>query len=395
MIHEGLNSMLKKSMTSKERILAAFTRKPVDYVPCSPFYNFLNPIQRIGHKYKFLWGISQKELIDYNVNVLGTDPFVTVDIYGYACDSEITSQVWIDNGILHKKYYTPSGELHAAVKYNEKWPHGYDIPLFSDFNVGHYVEAWIKSYNDLECLKHVMKPMKGKDDINQIRLRYKEARDLANLYGELPVITSIGMGLAGAMHLFGAEGICIAAIDEPELVDSYLEIEHKINLYYMEMAVDLGVDIIRRNGFYETCDYYSPYMLDKFLYKRLQKEIELVHQGGKVIGYTVNTGVMPMLDYLSRLDFDCIMHIDIAHNHTNIKKINTSLGTRKSFWIGPSSVYHIYNGSPEDVRKAVNEVFHVFGKTGLIITACPSTHSIIPWENTVTMIDEWKKLKNN
>lgn len=43
---------------------------------------------------------------------------------------------------------------------------------------------------------------------------------------------------------------------------------------------------------------------------------------------------------------------------------------------------------------AVREVFDVFGPTGLLLTACPSAHSIMPWENTLAMIDEWRRLRD-
>ena len=73
---------------------------------------------------------------------------------------------------------------------------------------------------------------------------------------------------------------------------------------------------------------------------------------------------MPMLDYLKGLDFDAILHLDIA-----------------------------FDG--HDIEKVVREVFRVFGNTGLLITACPSAHSIMPWENTLAMVDEWKKLRSD
>ena len=102
-----------------------------------------------------------------------------------------------------------------------------------------------------------------------------------------------------------------------------------------------------------------------------------------------------MLDYLEKLDFDCIMNIDIGFKDVDLVKIYGRLGKKKSFWIGPSNTYHMWDKDPDIVRKAVRNVFEVFGqrKTGLLITACPSAHSIMPWENTLAMIDEWKKLK--
>lgn len=387
------NRSFTKEMSARERFIAAINHDPVDYTPCSPFFNMLTPQQRVGKRYNFPWGPSQLENIDYCVKELGIDPTLTINIGGYAIESEVSTKIWFEGRILHKTYFTPSGELHASIKYTESWPHGYDIPIFSDFNVGHFVEPWIKTMQDIECLKHIIKPFKSKEFISELRNEFQMMKELSVRYGDLAIISHIGLGLTAALLAFGSEGVCTKAIDEPELIHAFIELEHTSNMYYMELAAELGVDLIRRNGFYETCDFYSPTMLESFLSKPLAEEISIVHQSGKLIGYTVNTGVMPMLDYLDKLDFDCLMHIDIAFKDTDISKIHDKLGDKKSFWIGPSSAYHIWSDDTNIVRKAVRDVFEVFGTEGLLITACPSAHSIMPWENTLAMIDEWKKLR--
>ena len=53
----------------------------------------------------------------------------------------------------------------------------------------------------------------------------------------------------------------------------------------------------------------------------------------------------------------------------------------------------MWSADPNVVRQAVRTTFDAFGKRGLLITACPSVHSIMPWENTLAMVDEWKKLR--
>ena len=62
----------------------------------------------------------------------------------------------------------------------------------------------------------------------------------------------------------------------------------------------------------------------------------------------------------------------------------------KSLFTGPSSTFHLWNG-PEPTREAVRTVFHCFGETGLILAPCVSAHSIMPWESTEAMVDEWKR----
>ena len=348
---------MKQQMTSRERVIAAMKREDVDHVPCSPRYNPLYPEQRVGHGWHFPWGPSELEMAEYNTTVLGVDPVLAVSIEAYEPAPGVASRTWMDNGILHKAYATPAGELHASVRHSALWPHGMNIPFFSDFNIGHFVEPWITTAEDVQRLSH------------------------------------IGRGLTGAMHLFGAEPLCLATVENPALVEAWLELEHRLTLQFMQEAAELGVDIIVRNGFYETCDFYSPATLEHLLADRLTEEADLVRSAGKVAGYVANTGVMPMLDHLARLPFHCIMCLDISFHDVDCGVVQTKLGGSKSFWTGPSGAYDIAQGTPVQVRAAVRRAFESFGPRGLVITACPSSHSIMPWENTVAMIDEWKKLR--
>ena len=200
------------------------------------------------------------------------------------------------------------------------------------------------------------------------------------------------MGLTGALQLFGAKELCIMTIEQPELVNAYLEYEHQLNLRTIEFLGDLGVDIIRRNGFYETADFYGPAMLDRFLESRLRKEADAAHEFGVLMSYTVHTGVMPILDYLAGLNMDSLFGIDIAFKGMDLLTLREKLAPTKSFWTGPSSTYHLWQG-PDATRQAVRDVFEVFGKTGLILSPCVSAHSIMPWESTLAMIEEWRKLR--
>ncbi|HJN19135.1 MAG TPA: hypothetical protein QGH10_26825, partial [Armatimonadota bacterium] len=199
-------------------------------------------------------------------------------------------------------------------------------------------------------------------------------------------------GLTGAMHLMGASEICLMSIDNPELIDDYLEHEHAANLRAIEVLGELGADIVRRNGFYETADFYSPATLDRFLTRRLNAEADATRAAGMVTAYTAHTGVMPILDYLANLTLESIVGIDIAFEGVDIAAIHSALAPSKSFWIGPCSTNHIWGG-PEPTRQAVRDVMDCFTPTGLILSQCVSSHSIMPWDSTEAMIDEWNRLR--
>ncbi len=380
-------------MTSRQRLLSALRREPVDYVPCCAAFNPLDETLRRGHKWNFPWPptATQEEQLKYQVEHLGLDQIVGVPIYLCRPSADLESNSWAKNGILHKSYRTPAGELHASVRYDEAWPHGQDIPFYSDFNVGHFVEPWIQSETDLACFTQIVRLCDTREVLDEARAWVEQARQLAERY-RLATVACVGTGLTGALQMFGATQLCMMTLENPDLITAYVEHEHRINLRTIEVLGDCGVDIVRRNGFYETADFYGPDMLEQFVGSRVRREAETVRTAGMLSSYTVHTGVMPILDYLASLTVDSFFGIDVAFNGIDLDAVKRRLCGNKSFWIGPSSTFHLWNG-PDATREAVRQVFDVFGKTGLIISPCVSAHSIMPWESTLAMIDEWKKLR--
>lgn len=381
------------SMTSRERMLAAIRRQPVDHVPCAPWCNPLSEQQRVGHRYQFPWGPSERERCEYLVRELGTDTVVGAGGGGYEPAPEVSSRVWLEGDHIHKVYDTPAGKLGSMVRYDDRWPHGLDIPFFSDFNPGHAVKFWIESEEDLACLSHILRPVQSQEILDRQRFAAHEIRRRIAEPLQLATSGAGGMGLTGAQQMFGPTNLCLLTMDNPGLVEGYLALEHRCNLRSIEINLDLGVDIIMRNGFYETTDFYSPALLKRLLFDKLQAESRLIHQGGAVETYTVNTGVMGMADYLRRLEVDCLLSIDIAFHDMDLPAFHSAMAGSKSYWTGPSSSYQLQEKDPEVTRQAVRKCFEVFGQTGFILSPAPSVHSIMPWENLLALVDEWKRLR--
>jgi len=380
-------------MTSRERLLAGLSREEVDHIPCCAAFNPLTPVQCRGHRWEFPWpeGASAKDRIAYQVEELGLDQVVSVGIDLCRPAPGVESRTWVEGEVLHQTYSTPAGDLHASVQYSDLWPHGEHIPFYSDFNIGHFVEPWIQNEADLACLRHVQQLSDTKAVLDGIRTGFAAAKTLADKYG-LATQASAGMGLTGAQQLFGAEDLCLMTIDQPGLVEAYLEYEHQITLRTLEVLGGLGVDMVRRNGFYETADFYSPAMLERFLGARLRREAKASREAGMHMSYTVHTGIMPILDYLASLTMDSLFGIDPVFKGVDLPSLHDKLASVTGLWIGPSSTYHLWEG-PDATRQAVRDIFEAFRSPGFVLAPCVSAHSIMPWESTLAMIDEWKKLR--
>jgi len=380
-------------MTSRERLLAALGREDVDHIPCCAAFNPLTAVQRRGHTWGFPWpeDASADERIAYQVEELGLDQVVGVGIDLCRPAAGVECRTWIEGEVLHQAYSTPAGDLHASVQYSELWPCGEHIPFYSDFNIGHFIEPWIQNEADLACLAQVRQLSDERAVLDGVRTGFATAKTLADRYG-LATLASAGSGLTGAQQLFGAEALCLMTLDQPGLVEAYVDYEHQINLRTLEVLGDLGVDMVRRNGFYETADFYGPAMLEHFLGTPLRREAKVAREAGMHMSYTVHTGVMAILDYLASLTMDSLFGIDPVFKGVDLPSLHDELASATGLWIGPSSTYHLWEG-PDATRQAVRDIFEAFRSPGFVLAPCVSAHSIMPWESSLAMIDEWQKLR--
>jgi len=376
-------------MTPKERMLATLRGEDTDYIPCAPF--FWSAPTAPGYTWR-----NDEERLDVVVGRLGLDAFVPVGLEADRAP-EVTERVWQDHPpgaphpYLHKEIRTPAGTLSAVVHRTEDWPHGDDIPLCSDFNVSRYVKPWLETPEDVEKYAYVHRPP-GPASIEAARRSVEASRGRADRW-QVPLYAGCGFGLTAAIQLFGPERAVLFSMDHPDALDRFLEIDHRTTMKRMEVLLDLGADIICRNGFYETMEFWSPAQYERFLMPHLKEEIDLVHDAGRVITYTVCTGVMPMLPHLASLSFDGLYSIEPALGHQDMHTVADALGGQKCIWGGVSAPIHIGEGTPETVRHAVRDAVETFGPR-LMLAAVPSIRAHWPWENVLAMFDEWRRCRD-
>ena len=182
-------------------------------------------------------------------------------------------------------------------------------------------------------------------------------------------------------------------MEQPEVLRRFLEIEHEATMRRAEVLADFGVDAICRNGFYETTDFWSPTQLRRWVVPYLEQEIEAMRSGGAVVVYTVETGLMPMLDLLRDLAFDAYNAIEPVLGRADMREIAAALTPSHAIWGGVSGPIHIGEGTPEGARQAVRDALTTVGRRGLVLSAVPSIRAHWPWENALTMFDEWRRLR--
>jgi len=359
----------------------------VDYAPCLPFF-WSSPTVP-GYAYS-----NEEERLDVHLNRLGVDAFVSFGV-GLQRHPAVGERAWEEHPagerypLIHKIIETPAGELTCTVRKTEDWPHGTDIPLMSDFVVSRLVKPWIETQQDMDCFEHCWQPPRDMTDA-ELREAIAPAREIADRW-QVPIRAAVGTGLTTALSLFGAQNAVLLSVDQPELIDRLAEIEHRATMKRIELCARAGVDFLSRNGFYETTDFWSPAQIERFLVPRLRRELELAHEFELPVAYTVCTGIMPMIEQLRALAFDCLFSIEPVLGDQDMSVIARELGPISCIWGGLSAPIHIGEGTPEKVRAAVREFYETFGKRGTILLAGPSIRPHWAWENVMAMIDEWAK----
>lgn len=376
-------------MRSRERMRAALRRQEVDHVPCCPFFS----ASLKGPEYTWK---GRADSLDRVVNGLGLDGMVGVGVEA-SWHPDVTSRTWTETPpgerwpVLHKEIVTPKGPLTAAIRVTDDLEHKEDIPLNSDWNVSRFVKPWLETMEDVERYRYVqMPPSDG--SIARARERFAAQKRVAEEYGVI-TYASCGMGLTSGLQLFCPERGILLSMDRPEVVERFLEVEHTATMKRAEVLADLGVDVICRNGFYETTDFWSPRQVERWLVPLLREEIGAMRAGGAVVTYTVCTGIMPMLHVLAALDFDAYNAIEPALTGQDMGAVADRLCDRHAIWGGVSGPIHIGEGTPEIARQAVREAFRLFGPRGLVLNAVPSIRAHWPWENALAMFDECRKLR--
>jgi hypothetical protein len=278
---------MKITMNSHDRIMCAISHNEPDHVPL--FFAFLGrgePFDRrsgftfgninrfdVRYKYSFRHQIKKAE----EVLRLGLDdtlrleqPLGWAEEYVVEGVKNIKTRIRTffsenkSNEFIEKIYFTPEGELKTVVRKTDDWPHGDNIPVFSDFNVSRAKEFLIKTYEDLKKLKHLLGDPK-KSEYEEFK---KEARELKKAARQFGVVleggrTSLGDSL---VWLLGIQNMIYGTFDNPDFIIELLDILYNWEEKRLEMIIDEGIEILFHSAWYEMTDFWT---LD--LYRKILK----------------------------------------------------------------------------------------------------------------------------
>ena len=388
-------------LSSKERLLAAFDHSEVDYVPFYQKFWHRRCLANRQESWKDQFERAQK------ITKLGLE-----DTVGYEIPRKFSPEVKIsrrkelskDSSYLVQEYQTPKGTLSQIVRQTSDWPHGDNIPIFTDYVVprGRSKKYLVESMRDVEALSCLFSQPEGRelrefeDQVNQVR-HFAEANELLTESGATFTskwLDGDSIFLGDALHwLCGFENSVILARRDPNLIHCLLDVISDWSLQAINLVTQFGgCDVIVHRGWYEC--FWSPQLYRTFLAPRIKKEVELTHRNGAKFCYIMTAGIMPFLEIFKEMDIDILYGVDPVQGNANLKEVKDQLRDRICIWGGVNSAVTL-TGNKQGVEEAVEHAFDILAPNGgFILSAIDQLFEDTIWDNFMTMIQTWRKRAN-
>jgi len=386
---------MRSELSCRERLLTAIDRREPDHIPLWNRGGI--PLRYFKKQPGDIPWPSQSERLRASLG-LGVDDVVYLEPprpLRHEVDVRVRSEhpPTERHPLLVKEYRTPKGTLTKAVRQTLDWPHGADIPLLDDYSVspGRSVKDWIENPEDLEAFSYVFRePTKG--EVDHFMEQAERARSLAERF-EVPLVaTEVTYLGTAAMLLCGFVNVVLATVRRPEFLSGLLDVLHERNIETIELLADAGIDIIVHNGWYDSADFWSPKSYRAFILPRFKQEVNLAHRHKIRFGYSMASGVMPLIEAIKESGVDLLYGIDPIQGGFDMKRVKDETDGKICLWGGVNAHVTLELGSAGDVRNAVRNAISTLGPNGgFILSSVGAIYPEVPIEGIEAMIRAWQE----
>jgi uroporphyrinogen-III decarboxylase len=398
---------MSTSMSSRERMLATIAHEETDYTPCSfMIYNALR--SRCRDQFEFVerqvaMGLDTCMGLPVRDTTRDRSTSEQADFHGLPVRFRDNVQVqdWRQDEpgarypTLHRRYATPAGTLMTSVDMTEDWVQGERVPLFDDFVIPRARKRLVVGAGDLPALRCLLTPPTD-DEITEFRQTSQRAKETASRL-ELMTIGEWGGLFDIACWLCGMEELVYAALEQPDFVEELLAIIGEWNRVREEIILDVGVDLFIRRGWYETTDFWSPALYERFILPDLKANVSRCHQAGARLAVISTSSFTPLLDNYIDAGIDVLIGADPVQDvRADLPLTKETLAGKVAIWGGVNGFVTVETGTPDDVRHAVAQAMQILSPGGgfvlspvdNVVDDSPATRT-----NVHTFIEAWKELR--
>jgi len=361
-------------MTSRERLLAAYARKPVDRVPCSP---------RLWAWLLERYGAAGPDQLLQCAAEFDFDPHHTEHIfplpYNLLCPRcklpgvEERREERVENGytVLRRVFRTPEGELTDETRFPPA-----DAAYGIDPNPIR-TEHLVKSPEDLQQLAHLIADKEQAD--------FAAFHAVERKFGERGlVLVNIFSSLCHrAGDVYPMEDLMMAALDNRPFFDALLDLFQREMMAEIHACLRAGIMHIFCNWYFNSLSTgWSPQIWKDVFAPQLVELADAVHAAGGTVNFYDDGKCMPLLETFADCSIDVLQTLcppPVAD--VDLAEAKRRIGDRVCLMGHTDLFYVIQRGTPALIDDTVRQAIEIAGTTGFILGTSDSIRNGTPLEN--------------
>ena len=160
----------------------------------------------------------------------------------------------------------------------------------------------------------------------------------------------------------------------------------------LDMALDIGVDMVTRFGYYDSPDFWGVRYFDRYLRPLMDEEADACHQAGALLSQQQSKGLTQLVDIYKTMKVDILRDVDPVQGGEDMDLLKRELGATKTLMGGMNCDVWLANATREEIDEEVRNTLERMAPGGrFILHPIPGIYAGVPWQKVVWMIDSWKK----
>ena len=364
-------------MTSRERLLAAARREPVDTIPIAPRLGYAATVH-VGSPSNAN-AIRLRQIYDY-------DPFLEVhgnvypfntpyETFRYAPDVDVTLDS-VDQGptrVVTRTIRTPDGDLTDRIRVPN--------PGRTEYGVGPnplWEEHMVKGPEDLPRIRHLM-PGVSRGLANEFHGWEAALGDggvtRCAIWG--PIDNQVG-------RVISVEDLMVAYLQDRGFATGLVGMFWSQIMSQTKAMLEEGVRFIRIPWYWSSLSTgWSPEIFREWFLPMIAEQVELIHSYDALVDYYDDGKCMEILPFMAGAG------VDIFETCTpppvgdfDLAEAKRLYGDRMTFLGYVDLIYILQMGTVEDVRRTIQEACEIGGRDGgFILGTSDSVREGTPIEN--------------
>lgn len=376
---------MQTTMTSRERLRAAMSLEETDHLPLWCLWSHgRDPFNR------------RDQLVRIPATLeLGFDDTLWLD-GPWRVHPDVREVAWTEPApgesytLLHKRYETPAGNLEWLLRSSQYKDSAEGIGVVGDLNMSHAMGSLVRSSEDLPALRYLLSDPDA-EQLARFGDYARTCREAAATHQVLLEGAYVALGDVLAW-LVRPQDLIYAQQDDPGFVEELLDLVWQWTQRQICYHLDQQVDVILHRGWYDIPDFWGVKGYRRFLKPYMEREARLVHEAGARFSYIMTKGIMPLLGDFLDIGLDLLWGVDPVQGEADLDGVAATLGGRMCVLGGMNGNLTMAEGSPDDVRAAVDRAVDALGGgRGFILSPVDQLEEGVPWENVEALLERWRE----